>query len=120
MRDYDDHVRPHVVLRRIIIVVAVLTAVPVALWTVTGLIRTYVGPPKVPSFRQLATSVTEQQENTAASGAAGDWSLWQSVTTFVRVHVGALPDSFDPPTYGDHHRQRQRGAGSERPVVAAG
>ncbi len=91
MRDYDDHVRPHVVLRRIIIVVAVLTAVPVALWTVTGLIRTYVGPPKVPSFRQLATSVNGQQENTTASGAAGDWSLWQSVTTFARVHVGALP-----------------------------
>jgi len=89
MRDYDDHVRPHVVLRRIIIVVAVLTAIPVALWTVTGFVRSYVGPPKVPYFRQLATSVTEQQEGTGATATASDWSPWQSVATFVRAHVGA-------------------------------
>jgi hypothetical protein len=89
MRDYDDHVRPHVVLRRIIIVVAVLTAIPVALWTVTGFVRSYVGPPKVPYFRQLATNVTEQQQGTGATTNASDWSLWQSVATFVRAHAGA-------------------------------
>ena len=63
MRDYDDRVRPHVVLRRIIIVLAVLTAVPVALWTVTAFVRAYIAPPKLPTFRQLATNVTEQQES---------------------------------------------------------
>ncbi len=89
MRDYDDHVRPHVVLRRIIIVVAVLTAIPVALWTVTGFVRSYVGPPKAPYFRQLATNVTEQQQGTGATTTASDWSLWQSVASFVRAHVGA-------------------------------
>jgi hypothetical protein len=89
MREYDDQVRPAVVLRRIIIVVMVLTAVPVALWTVTAFVRTYVGPPKLPAFRQLATNVTEQQESTGATRAAGDESLWQTVTTFVRAHAAA-------------------------------
>ena len=86
MHEYDDQVRPYVVLRRIIIVVAVLTAVPVALWTVTALVRTYVGPPKLPTFRQLATT-NGQQDSISATGVAGDRSLWQTVTTFVRAHV---------------------------------
>jgi hypothetical protein len=90
MHEYDDQVRPYVVLRRIIIVVAVLTAVPVALWTVTGFVRTYVGPPKLPTFRQLATTAAEQQESTGATRAAGDQPLWQAVTTFVHAHV-AVP-----------------------------
>ncbi len=90
MHEYDDQVRPYVVLRRIIIVVAVLTAVPVALWTVTALVRTYVGPPKLPTFRQLETNITEQQDSTGATRATGDHSLWQAATTFVRAHV-AVP-----------------------------
>ena len=90
MHEYDDQVRPYVVLRRIIIVVAVLTAVPVALWTVTAFVRTYVGPPKLPTFRQLATTTDEQLESTGATRAAGDQPLWQTVTTFVRAHV-AVP-----------------------------
>ena len=89
MRDYDDQFRPHVVLRRIIIVVAVLTAVPVALWTVTGLVRSYVEPPKTPDFRQLAANAAEQQEGTGIARTASAWSVWQSATTFVSAHVGA-------------------------------
>ncbi len=88
MHRYDDQVPPYVVLRRIIIIVAVLIAVPVALWTVTGAVRTYVAPPKLPAFRQLATTVTEQQESTGATTATGDQSLWQTVTSFVSAHVG--------------------------------
>ena len=53
MREYDDQVRPYVVLRRIIIVVAVLTAVPVALWTVTEFVRTYVDRRRFPRFARL-------------------------------------------------------------------
>ena len=90
MHRYDDQVPPYVVLRRIIIIVAVLIAVPVALWTVTAAVRTYVGPPKLPTFRQLATTVTEQQESTGATTATGDQSLWQTVTTLVSAHV-AIP-----------------------------
>jgi hypothetical protein len=89
MREYDDRVRPYVVLRRIIIVVAVLTAVPVALWTVTAFVRSYVAPPKLPTFRPLATNATEPQDSTGATSAGGDQSLWRTVTAFVSGHVAA-------------------------------
>jgi hypothetical protein len=55
----DDRFR-HVVplLRRTIILVAVIIAVPVILWTITSFVRTYVGPPRVPTFHQLAATAT--------------------------------------------------------------
>jgi hypothetical protein len=67
--DDDDHVRRYApLLRRIIILVAVLTAVPVILWTITAFVRSYVGPPKVPTFHQLAATATlEAPENANAS-----------------------------------------------------
>ena len=59
MREDSDHFRHYVpLLRRIIIVVAVLAAIPVILWTITVFMRSYVGPPKLPTFRQLAASAT--------------------------------------------------------------
>jgi hypothetical protein len=55
----DDEFRHYVpLLRRIIILVAVITAVPVVLWTITIFVRTYVGPPRIPSFHQLASSAS--------------------------------------------------------------
>jgi hypothetical protein len=60
MREDEDQVRHYVpLLRRIIILAAVLIAVPVVLWTITAFVRAYVGPPKIPSFRQLATVAKE-------------------------------------------------------------
>jgi hypothetical protein len=59
MREDNDHFRRHVpLLRRIIILVTVLAAIPVILWTITVFVRTYVGQPKVPTFRQLAATGT--------------------------------------------------------------
>ncbi|MGA2312489.1 MAG: hypothetical protein ABSF87_09010 [Xanthobacteraceae bacterium] len=59
MREDSDHFRHYVpLLRRIVIVVAVLAAIPVILWTITIFMRSYVGPPKLPTFRQLAASAT--------------------------------------------------------------
>ena len=59
MREDSDHFRHYVpLLRRIVIVVAVLAAIPVILWTITVFMRSYVGPPKLPTFRQLAASAT--------------------------------------------------------------
>jgi hypothetical protein len=46
------------VLRRIIILVAVITAIPVVLWTITAFVRIYVSPPKIPTFHQLAASAS--------------------------------------------------------------
>src|SRR4029077_1369833 len=38
--------------------VAVITAIPVILWTITALVRTYVGPPKVPTFRPMTATAS--------------------------------------------------------------
>ena len=59
MREDDEEFRHYVpLLRRIIILVAVITAVPVVLWTITAFVRTYVGPPKIPTFHQLASTAS--------------------------------------------------------------
>lgn len=55
--------------RRIIILVAVLTAVPVILWTITAFVRSYVGPPKVPTFRPMAAAATMEVTGSADAGA---------------------------------------------------
>ena len=61
MREDDDEFRHYVpLLRRIIILVAVITAVPVVLWTITAFVRTYVGPPQIPTFHQLASISVDQ------------------------------------------------------------
>ena len=55
----DDDLRHYVpLLRRIIILVAVIIAVPVILWTITVFVRTYVGPPRMPTFHQLASTAS--------------------------------------------------------------
>ncbi len=59
MREYDDdsniqHYAP--VLRRIIILVAVITAVPVMLWTITAFMHTYIAQPTISAPRPLATA----------------------------------------------------------------
>ena len=68
MREVDDNVQLYIpVLRRIIILVAVIIAVPVVLWTITAFVRTYVAPPKVPTFRSLAEhAITEAAQKAAA------------------------------------------------------
>ena len=70
MREDDNEFRHYVpLLRRIIILVAVITAVPVVLWTITAFVRTYVGPPRIPTFHQLASSASI---NTPAAPATPD------------------------------------------------
>jgi hypothetical protein len=68
MREDDDEFRFYVpLLRRIIILVAVITAVPVVLWTITAFVRTYAGPPKIPTFHQLAATASINAPATAVS-----------------------------------------------------
>src|SRR5580700_10786011 len=72
MREYDDdnnniqHYAP--VLRRIIILVAIITAVPVMLWTITAFMHTYIAQPTIPAPRPLAT-VTAAPVSPAADTA---------------------------------------------------
>lgn len=72
MREDDDKVRHFVpLLRRIIILVAVLTAVPVILWTITAFVRSYVGPPKLPTFRELAVATLREAPTDAGVDIGG-------------------------------------------------
>ena len=76
MREYDDddnikHYAP--VLRRIIILVAVITAVPVMLWTITAFMHTYIAQPTIPSPQPLAAAtatVTPSADSATANPPA--------------------------------------------------
>jgi len=66
MRDYDDYeefhddsVRLHTpVLQRVLILAAVIIAVPVVMWTITAFVRSYVARPKAPVLQHVAASET--------------------------------------------------------------
>jgi len=66
MREYDDdNIRLYMpILQRIIILVAIIIAVPVVMWTITFAVRTYVAPPGTPTFQRM----TENQPSDTASG----------------------------------------------------
>src|SRR5665213_1795416 len=69
MREYDDDIRLYTpVLQRIIILVAVIVAVPVVLWTITAFVRSYVAPPRLPTFQPMA--LLPQSDSTAATPQA--------------------------------------------------
>ncbi len=73
MREDEDHFRQSMpVLRRLIILVAVITAIPVAMWTITAMVRTYVGPPKLPTFRPMAAAPATVGPNEAAAAPVAD------------------------------------------------
>jgi hypothetical protein len=68
----DDSLGHYVpILRRIVVLVAVIIAVPVILWTITAFVRTYVGPPHLPTFHQLAStaSINAPSTGTDSEGA---------------------------------------------------
>ena len=70
MRD-DEDIRQYMpVLRRLIILVAVITAIPVVMWTITAVVRTYVGPPKLPTFRPMAAAPAAAGPDEAAASPA--------------------------------------------------
>ncbi len=68
MREYDDeNIRLYTpVLQRVIILLAVIIAVPVVMWTITTVVRTYFAPPKVPTFQRM----TENQPSGTLSDAS--------------------------------------------------
>ena len=68
MHDDDSRFQRFVpLLRRVIILLAVLAATPVILWMITAFVRAYVGPPKVPTFHQLASTTPMAAPATAAA-----------------------------------------------------
>src|SRR5271169_5789404 len=73
MREDDGEFGHYVpIVRRIIILVAVITAVPVVLWTITAFVRAYVVPAKVPTFHQLASTASINTPASSTSAKPGD------------------------------------------------
>jgi hypothetical protein len=67
MPEDDDNIRIYAPLvRRIIILVAVIISVPVALWSITAFMRTYVAPPKVPTFRPISMATSSPPPSNVA------------------------------------------------------
>jgi len=63
----DEDIRQYMpVLRRFIILVAIIIAIPVVMWTITAMVRTYVGPPKLPTFRPMAAAPAGPDQAAAA------------------------------------------------------
>ena len=57
MHDDDNRFQRFVpLLRRVIILLAVLAATPVVLWMITTFVRAYVGPPRIPAAHQIAAT----------------------------------------------------------------
>ncbi len=71
VREDDEQFQHYVpLLRRVIILVAVIIAVPVVLWTITAFVHSYFGPPKLPTFRPLVTASTEKPAPAATAPQA--------------------------------------------------
>ena len=56
--DFDESRRIAPVWRRIMILLAVIAAVPVVLWSITAFVRAYVAPPAVPTFRPITATAS--------------------------------------------------------------
>jgi hypothetical protein len=81
MRNDEDNIRQYLpVLRRIIILVAVLTAIPVVMWTVTAFVRSHVGPPRAPALQPMAILPSSAPADTTVA-AASDQPPTQSANT---------------------------------------
>lgn len=124
MRDDEDHIRQFMpVLRRIIILVAVLTAIPVVMWTITAFVRTYVGPPKTPTFQRIAdtTPAGSTPDGSAAapsdSGATG--SAQTSPRPAVEAKVAATDADANGPASDPNAATAPGGAANAAPPVAA-
>jgi hypothetical protein len=99
MRD-DEDIRQYMpVLRRIIILVAVLTAIPVVMWTITAFVRTYVGPPRAPNYQPMAAkppaSNTSDQMAAASPANAVTASIPVVPQPVVEAKVDTAPTATD-------------------------
>ena len=83
MREYDDdNIRLYTpVLQRVIILLAVIIAVPVVMWTITTMVRTYVAPPKAPTFQRMTETQPADTASIAAPGIAAPAAVAEQAQT---------------------------------------
>jgi hypothetical protein len=100
MREDDGFGHYVPLLRRLIILVAVIIAVPVILWTITAFVRTYVGPPRIPTFHQLASTASINAPSANASpeataqlqqGGGGSGAVVEALATATDARDVAAP-----------------------------
>jgi hypothetical protein len=129
MREYDDYgddsIRLYTpILQRVIILAAVVIAVPVLMWTITTFVRSYVARPKVPLVEHVAStnaptrvpllavppdlspsgptppgptpSAAEQTASPRGDGAAGDAPNSTGETKKATLNLAVLPNSNSP------------------------
>jgi hypothetical protein len=97
-------------IRRIIILVAVLTAIPVIMWTITVFVRGYFGPPKIAGPRPLATATIEAPVTLAASQDAEARATVADART--------IPPAVKWPSPGDRQGSNDAGPSSSAPSAA--
>jgi hypothetical protein len=108
------------VLRRIIIVVVVLTAVPVMLWTITAFVRTYVARPRLPTFRPLAATALIETPNSAAAATDPEQaSLAEASHPIVEARATAT-DARSSPTISIKKPTTDRSPDTDGSVPAGG
>jgi hypothetical protein len=119
----DDGLGHYVpILRRIIVLVAVIIAVPVILWTITIFVRTYVGPPRLPTFHQLVStaSINAPSPRTAAEGVVTTADATRGSAPIVEANASTDPADSTMPTgstAGDRADQDPAAAGGSRGSV---
>jgi hypothetical protein len=114
MREYDDdniqHYAP--VLRRIIILVAVITAVPVMLWTITAFMHTYIAQPTIPSPQPLAAATATTPPSNPATDTANPPASSQPAQSVTDARAS-------DDTRGDRTRDSAGNSGAPNVQVAA-
>src|SRR6202050_2720248 len=57
MREDDGEIRYYVpVVRRLVVLAAVIVAVPMVMWTITSFVRTYLGPVRAPAIQAMSAA----------------------------------------------------------------
>lgn len=94
MREHDAHIRLYTpILQRIIVLVAVIVAVPVVLWTITAFVRTYIGPPQIPTFRPIAAVQSPPAPNVQVAVQTAN----PAIATDARSPLLEIKKPSDPP-----------------------
>jgi hypothetical protein len=112
----DEDIRQYMpVLRRLIILVAVITAIPVVMWTITAVVRTYVGPPRLPTFRPIAAAPA-----TAGPGEAVAAPVTDEGGKGARQQVVEANATTSDAVTGSTADNRTAGNGNAAPAAAPG
>lgn len=122
MRD-SDHVRLYApALLRVVIVVAVIAAVPVVLWAITAFVSSYVAPPRLPTFRPMAaTSSTDDHAGVVAAESHGTRALREALQAKAAATLTEPIADAGKPTAGAQSRDGEENALTEPepPAVVA-